>query len=114
MSRFAHQSADVTIVVPCTVNFAVGGRGFDEPLIDPLGQQAQFAPASDPRGSESFGVDLAVDRLYAAASALSRVLNREFSEPEWIALGNLMRRAWQIPVIEYRLAALQREYGEHG
>ncbi len=38
----------------------------------------------------------------------------EFSEPEWIALRGLVRRAWQIPSIHYRLAALQREYGEHG
>jgi hypothetical protein len=38
----------------------------------------------------------------------------EFSKPEWIVVRDLVRRAWQIPGIQYRLAALQRQYGEHG
>jgi hypothetical protein len=38
----------------------------------------------------------------------------EFSKPEWIAVRDLVRRAWQIPWIQYRLAELQRQYGEHG
>jgi hypothetical protein len=38
----------------------------------------------------------------------------EFSEPEWIVVRDLVRRAWQIPWIQYRLAELQRQYGEHG
>jgi len=43
-----------------------------------------------------------------------RRVSLEFSNAEWIALRDLLRRAREIPAIQCRLAALQLEYGEHG
>ena len=43
-----------------------------------------------------------------------RRVSLEFSNAEWIALRDLLRRAREIPAIQGRLAALQLEYGEHG
>jgi len=38
----------------------------------------------------------------------------EFSTPEWLAVRDLVRRAWEIPYMQHCLAELQQEYGEHG
>jgi hypothetical protein len=37
-----------------------------------------------------------------------------FSETEWRALGDLVRRAWQTPELQQCLTELQQQYGEHG
>jgi hypothetical protein len=47
-------------------------------------------------------------------TVLRRRLSLEFSQAEWTALTDLLRRAWQIPALQSRLAALEQEYGEHG
>jgi hypothetical protein len=43
-----------------------------------------------------------------------RRLSLEFSRAEWTTVTGLLRRAWQIPAVQYPLAALEQEYGEHG
>jgi hypothetical protein len=45
---------------------------------------------------------------------LRRRLSLEFSRAEWTTLTDLLRRAWHIPAVQYPLAALEQEYGEHG
>jgi hypothetical protein len=47
-------------------------------------------------------------------TVLRRRLSLEFSHAEWTTLTDLLRRAWQIPALLHRIAALEQEYGEHG
>ncbi len=47
-------------------------------------------------------------------TVLRRRLSLEFSHAEWTTLTDLLRRAWQIPALQSRLAVLEQEYGEHG
>ena len=47
-------------------------------------------------------------------TVLRRRLSLEFSRDEWTTLTDLLRRVWHIPALQYRLAALEQEYGEHG
>jgi hypothetical protein len=59
----------------------------------------------------------AVEDAPAGAQRLTvrrRRLSLEFSRAEWTTVTDLLRRAWQIPAVQYGLAALEQEYGEHG
>jgi hypothetical protein len=59
----------------------------------------------------------AVEDAPAGAQHLTvrrRRLSLEFSRAEWTTVTDLLRRAWQIPAVQYGLAALEQEYGEHG
>jgi hypothetical protein len=47
-------------------------------------------------------------------TVLRRRLSLEFSHAEWTTVTDLLRRAWQIPSLQSRLAVLEQEYGEHG
>jgi len=40
-------------------------------------------------------------------------VNAEFTEKEWEALRELLRKAWPSPEIQRWLAELRMEYGEH-